>query len=325
MYVPNDYQRTTAKTKNILLYDGSSVWGDLSTEAIFNKCPVSQCAATYEVKEANTSDAIIFTMYSVKNEHVRPSKQLWILYLLECPSYTPSFKSLANLINWTATYRSDSDIVAPYAKWVYYDDQVKEKLQKENYAANKSMKVAWFVSNCNTKNNRLKYAQELSKYVPVDIYGSCGNLFCLKSDPKCFELLKTYKFYLSFENSNCRDYITEKLYQNALRQDIVPIVMGAPKENYVKSVPRDSFIHVDDYESPKELANYLYTLHKNDNLYNKFFKWKGTGEFINTYFWCRLCTLLHSPFPTKFYKDVNEWWGRPGICTYKEWKNVSIV
>ena len=25
------------------------------------------------------------------------------------------------------------------------------------------------------------------------------------------------------------------------------------------------------------------------------FQWKGTGEFINTKFWCRVCALLHDP------------------------------
>jgi glycoprotein 3-alpha-L-fucosyltransferase len=69
--------------------------------------------------------------------------------------------------------------------------------------------------------------------------------------------------------------------------------MGARPEDYEMSSPQRSFIHVDEFDSPKELAEYLHILDRNDELYNSYFKWKGTGEFINTYFWCRLCSLLH--------------------------------
>jgi hypothetical protein len=41
----------------------------------------------------------------------------------------------------------------------------------ENYSTNKTKKIAWFVSNCHPKNERLKYAHELQKYIQVDIYG----------------------------------------------------------------------------------------------------------------------------------------------------------
>jgi glycoprotein 3-alpha-L-fucosyltransferase len=30
-------------------------------------------------------------------------------------------------------------------------------------------------------------------------------------------LARDYRFYLSFENSNCRNYVTEKLFTNALK------------------------------------------------------------------------------------------------------------
>jgi Glycosyltransferase family 10 (fucosyltransferase) C-term len=75
------------------------------------------------------------------------------------------------------------------------------------------------VSNCNDRNGRLNYARELSKHISVDIYGECGTKTCPRATEKsCFEMLKKeYKFYLAFENSNCRDYITEKFFINALR------------------------------------------------------------------------------------------------------------
>ena len=56
-----------------------------------------------------------------------------------------------DLVNWTATYRSDSTIVTPYEKWVYYDQNVRQQPQPINYAAGKTKKVAWFVSNCGAR------------------------------------------------------------------------------------------------------------------------------------------------------------------------------
>jgi hypothetical protein len=78
--------------------------------------------------------------------------------------------------------------------------------------------VAWFVSNCQERNNRQGYAKELQKYIPVDIYGTCGTKECPRStETECYEMLnRDYKFYLAFENSNCKDYITEKFFVNSL-------------------------------------------------------------------------------------------------------------
>lgn len=177
------------------------------------------------------------------------------------------------------------------------------------------------MSNCNDQNGRLKYALELHKYIQVDIYGKCGSLTCSRnSTQQCYDMLdKDYKFYLAFENSNCKDYITEKLYENALQRNILPIVMGAPAEDYRKYAPQHSYIHVDEFESPKKLAEYLYTLDKNDELYNSYFRWKGTGKITHgaTNYFCELCAMLHDReimSKPKWFEDVNEWWRRPGIC-----------
>ena len=56
--------------------------------------------------------------------------------------------------------------------------------------------------------------------------------------------------------------------------DVIPIVMGARPEDYAKSAPHKSFIHVDDFDGPKELAEYLHKVDQDDQLYNEYFKWK---------------------------------------------------
>lgn len=220
-----------------------------------------------------------------------------------------------NIIN-----RRDSDIVAPYGKWEYYDDRITQIEQPINYAKNKTKQVAWFVSNCFTINKRFEFAKKLNEFIEVDIYGLCGDLACPKTSKDCFDFLQhDYKFYLSFENSNCKDYITEKIFDNALQNNIIPIVMGANIEDYRKHAPEKSFIHIDEFETIEHLATYLKLLDNDDSLYNSYFKWKGTGEFINTYYWCRVCAMLHIPDKdvTKYSlskKTFNSWWNSKGIC-----------
>ncbi|KAG5320375.1 FUCTA fucosyltransferase, partial [Pseudoatta argentina] len=189
------------------------------------------------------------------------------------------------------------------------------------------VRVAWFVSNCHPRNQRMHYARELSKYIQVDIYGACGSLRCPRSQSQtCFDMLdEDYKFYLAFENSNCKDYITEKFFVNGLGHNVLPIVMGAHPTDYARSSPYRSYIHVDEFESPKELAEYLHRLDRDDDLYNSYFRWKGTGEFINTYFWCRVCAMLHDDRPPKYYKDVNEWWRGDGVCTTSSWREHDLA
>lgn len=91
--------------------------------------------------------------------------------------------------------------------------------------------------------------------------------------------------------------------------------MGAHPDDYKRSAPPNSFIHVEDFESPKDLAQYLKKIDKNDDMYNHFFKWKGTGDFIDTKFWCRLCAMLNDlNKPNLVVRDVGAWWRNTEVC-----------
>ncbi len=108
----------------------------------------------------------------------RPTTQIWLMFELESPENVLFLDSANNQINWTATYRHDSVIPVPYYKFYpYYEKDLKNKDQKMmSYSAGKTKKIAWFVSNCNSNNNRLEYGRELQKYIQVDIYGRL--VFC---------------------------------------------------------------------------------------------------------------------------------------------------
>ena len=86
--------------------------------------------------------------------------------------------------------------------------------------------------------------------------------------------------------------------------------MGASYDAYIRALPPDSFIHVDNFTSTKELAEYLKELDKNDRMYNQYFKWKDGGSWktVDTNYLCRLCAMLHLDLPPIWYPNVDEWW-----------------
>lgn len=201
------------------------------------------------------------------------------------------------------------------------------KTPEQSYALKKNLAV-WFVSRCLTPNQRENYAKELSKYMPVDIYGRCGT----KSDPchglssaktsECLNsLFNSYKFYFAFENCNCDSYITEKFFKfytedSIFKVDIVPVVMGASLHDYESKAPQQpSFIYAQSYPDHKSLADYLLYLDNNRTAYLEYFSWKinlyrklkqipsnyliySNSNFFNRHVninpICELCAYLHN-------------------------------
>lgn len=85
--------------------------------------------------------------------------------------------------------------------------------------------------------------------------------------------------------------------------------MGAHPDEYTSLAPPQSFIHVNQFKSVEQLANYLNLLDSNDHLYNSYFKWKGTGDFADTKFMCRICSMLDiAPRYPVWYNSVSDWW-----------------
>ena len=64
----------------------------------------------------------------------------------------------------------------------------------------------------------------------------------------------------------------------SLKYGAVPVVVGAPKADYTKVAPPNSFIHVGDFDTFTDLANYLKRVDKDDRMYRKYHEWRNHGE-----------------------------------------------
>ena len=285
----------------------------------FRKCSESACIPLPPDGTLEDADAVIFNTRKMALL-MRPERfpkrthpgQIFVFLNMESPLRTkgllehPIFNDAFNL---TLTYRTDSDITAE-SLHVLPDGKENPGMERDLYRSKTKMAV-WFISACNKSGSpRIQYAAELGKYISVDIYGECGNFTCPREGYKaCLEMAaETYKFYLSFENSACIDYVTEKL-KNPLSNNMIPVVMGGA--NYDVNAPPHSVINVRDYKSPKDLAEYLTLLDKNEKLYKEYFEWKKkykvTGFTDPGY--CTLCGILHnSTYPYKARFNAHAWW-----------------
>ncbi|XP_065103948.1 4-galactosyl-N-acetylglucosaminide 3-alpha-L-fucosyltransferase 9-like [Paramisgurnus dabryanus] len=241
----------------------------------------------------------------------RPPFQKWIWMNVESPTNTWKTPGIENLFNLTLSYREDSDI--PVRSRL-----TSRKIPDENFEIPKKEKlICWVVSNnadrtgVGTRNN---YYKELSKHVYVHVYGKAYGTFLDYKD--YFPTIASCKFYLSFENSIHKDYITEK-FNGPLAVGTVPVVLGPPRKNYEKFVPGDSFIHVDDFPDAKSLAEYLQRLDKDDEAYRRYFNWRrhfSTRPHLilkNQEFVLAICTACDYVGRHKEYKvahDIYKWY-----------------
>lgn len=125
--------------------------------------------------------------------------------------------------------------------------------------------------------------------------------------------MRTYKFYLAFENGFCEDYVTEKYWEQALEHDLVPVLMGGA--DYSELVIPESYINVLDFSSIENLASYLKALDTNSTAYNEYFHWKKKYETEPIDALCKLCEMLHNEsLPSKIQWDLGSFWGVKENC-----------
>ena len=251
----------------------------------------------------------------------RNPKTLWLAYVMESPLW-PGIRHVSTQFNITASYDPRSTLWVPYGRCKRRTAPLMNLQQTVNYAQGKSRQVAWLVSVCTRPSKRMQYAKELSKYITVDIIGACGNdTICPRSDRNyntCDKTLRsTYKFYLSFENSFCDYYMTEKVFRMLVDDTrIIPIVLGAGP--YKRYLPPDSYLDVHNFSSPEHLAAHLHHLDNDDVAYNRYFKWRKTYKchlYSDKLVPCAICRrLMAMDFTKQYSANLDQTRNRAKVC-----------
>lgn len=300
----------------------------------FDHCPVNNCDITYIDTDLQTADIVIYHLHRIKGlqdipkPNQRNPNQIWAFLTDESPYNTfldhkNQMKDYNGIFNWSMSYRMDSDIPVPYGRTVL--KTMSETTLQFNIVKRRDVLIAIMGSNCGGQNHRWKYVHELQKYIQVDVYGGCGDDF-KKACPGHFgadcPLIDQYLFYLSFENSNCEEYVTEKLWWNAYHKNAIPIVMGSSRDSYKKLLPPDSYINIEEFASPRAMAEYILHLNKTEE-YKIYYDWKRHFEVLNehgyfgskSYHYCRACQALnYNAKDSKVYSDLEKLWGARRDC-----------
>eukprot|EP00795_Rhopilema_esculentum_P010783 gene10783-19580_t len=252
----------------------------------------------------------------------RHQKQIWIYFIHENPYNAHPSPGLFNgFFNWTMTYQGNADIVVPYNwEWGTWEKRPEpdQALKSVNHAKGKERLAFVIIGHCGLFRER--YIKKLQEYVDVDVYGGCSSRYhnepkiCPRGTKECNEIKRKYKFYLAFENSFCRDYITEKFFKTILDGYAVPIVLGGA--DYKKWAIPNSYIDALEFETIEVLANHLKYLDQNDEAYNRYHKWRGDYVLGPPRSWsCEICRKINEErLERKSYDNLGDWYSIEENC-----------
>ena len=316
----NNYWRPE-KIKKILIYTPFFYvwdWAD-SVKKSVKECKniTSECEVTRNRSEIAESSAIVFhatdywKLYNSEMPKYRHPRQVWVMFTMEANPYMTG--ALPNhTFNWTMSYRRDATIVTPYGG--PYVKKTEEELNGGDqdfaidYFSEKTKFAVIQVSNCRDTARRYRIIHELSKYIELEQFGKCpGNVICKVGEvtfEECTNRLKHYKFYLAFENSYCRDYITEKYWQSQLDRHQIPVV--AYSKATTELLPPHSYINIFDFPNLKAVADKMIEIGSNKTLYNTYFEWQNYYKSVGRNPYCEMCEFLHANRTAQSY-DLEAW------------------
>lgn len=235
-------------------------------------------------------------------DRLRPVGQPWVLFSLESPSNYPGLADPQWMepFNWTYQYWSGAAWPSSWSPLVPTDGPVQgatfsyESLAeaRTDPPEGRTGKLFCLYSNCASKNSREAVAESLMAALGpgwVDCMGKCMHNKEFPSDvPEHHiykagrtnkrlaikqRLQKSYKFDLVMQNSNCFDWVDEKIYET-LAVGLVPVFLGAFNiqdfliPGYKMAVTLHEFGN-----NITAVAEHLKYLDANATAYNEYFTW----------------------------------------------------
>ncbi|XP_066476256.1 alpha-(1,3)-fucosyltransferase 11 isoform X2 [Tiliqua scincoides] len=287
----------------ILLWWSGSLFPHFPGDTERIDCARGSCLATRDrrVRPHRRTRALLFYGTDFRAYEAplpRPPHQAWALFHEESPmnNYLLSHRAGIRLFNYTATFRRHSDYPLSL-QWLpdlaYLRRPAPAPADRERWRRQGLAPVLYLQSHCDVPSDRDRYVRELMRHIQVDSYGGCLNNRQLPNmrlkdtstatteDSELMTLISKYKFHLAMENAICHDYMTEKLWR-PMHVGAVPVYRGSPSVR--DWMPNDhSIILIDDFESPKELAEYLHFLDSNSDEYLKYLQYKSPGGITNKF------------------------------------------
>jgi hypothetical protein len=286
----------------ILVYNHFASWGPPTR----HDCPAA-CEFTMDRGRLAEADAAVYHIPTLPADtrriEKRPGQKAVALSLESEGNYPlladPEFMGQFDI---TMTYRRDATI------WcAYFDPDLAVRLLTPPQPKTEAAPAVYFTSNPFERSGRNLYVIKLMKRIGVDCYGRMLRNRELREDrgrETKLTVIARYKFTLAFENSICRDYVTEKFF-DPLVAGSVPVYLGAPNVNEFAPA-EDCFIDVTNFAGPAALAAYLASLAADERAYARYLAWK-TGDLAPGFLdqvehqrvsgWCRLCLMLRNISP----------------------------
>jgi len=257
---------SNATLPTILVYDPKWIW--------IKQPEVTGCRITLDVNLFQDVDAVVFHVPRAPDLRDFPKhpSQVWVAWSMESEVFYPFLSNVDYMkrFDLTMTYRFDSDVPVPY-----FDAATRDAITNPPRPKTERAPLVYINSNDFDKSGRLEYVRELMQYLPVDSYGKSLNNRPIPEDhgrQTKLDIISRYKFTLAYENSRTRDYVTEKFY-DPFEAGSVPVYLGAP--NLADFVPGEHcYVDVDQFNGPRDLAEYLKRAAADDGEYESYFAWK---------------------------------------------------